>query len=83
MKQLQKVAINLAVKWGLRNIELVTDSTTVFSWMNSVITEENRVRTTGASEMIIKRCLGVVKEREFNLVLTINLFRLIEIKQMN
>ncbi|XP_076049715.1 uncharacterized protein LOC143030451 [Oratosquilla oratoria] len=37
--------INLALKWGLREIEIRTDSATVAGWMNSVLTGEKRVST--------------------------------------
>lgn len=39
-----------------------TDSATVISWLRSAITGEKRVRTKGAAETIIKRCLGILKE---------------------
>ena len=32
--------INLAIKWGLNNIELVTDSATVHRWIQLTLTEE-------------------------------------------
>ena len=54
--------INLALKWGLRDVEVRTDSATVFSWVQSVITSEKRVRTKGAAEMIVKRRLGILSE---------------------
>ena len=54
--------INLALKWDLREIEVRTDSATVLSWMKSVVTAEKRVRTKGASEMVVKRRLGILRE---------------------
>ena len=53
--------INLALKWDLRNIELMTDSATVYGWVQITLSEERRVRTKGAAEMVVKRRLGVLK----------------------
>ncbi len=46
--------INLAMKWGLREIEFRTDLATVVGWLKLVIYIEKRVKTKGAGEMIIK-----------------------------
>ncbi|XP_076032423.1 uncharacterized protein LOC143020149 [Oratosquilla oratoria] len=54
--------INLAPKWGLREIEIRTNSATVAGWMNSVLTAEKRVRTKGAAEILVKRRLGILRE---------------------
>lgn len=54
--------VNLALKWDLRDIELRTDSATVFGWLRSAVTAENRVRVKGLSELIVKRRLGILKD---------------------
>ncbi|XP_076049389.1 uncharacterized protein LOC143030071 [Oratosquilla oratoria] len=53
---------NLALKWGLREIEIRTDSATVAGWMSSVLTAEKKVRTKGAAEILVKRRLGILRE---------------------
>ena len=53
--------VNLALKWGLKDINLMTDSATVYGWVNVTLTEERRIRTKGAAEMIVKRRLGVLR----------------------
>ena len=53
--------VNLAVKWGLRKIELITDSATVSGWINLALTEDRRIKTKGAAEIIVKRRLCVLK----------------------
>ena len=53
--------LNLAIKWGLTKIQVVTDSGTVFGWLNSTLTGQKNIRTKGAAELIIKRRLGVVR----------------------
>ena len=64
--------INMAVKWGLKVVEVMTDSATVLSWLNSVIVEDRRVKVTGMSEMLVRRRLAVVEEtvREYGLTLS-------------
>ncbi|KAK3882626.1 hypothetical protein Pcinc_012994 [Petrolisthes cinctipes] len=67
--------INLALKWELQTIELKTDSATVNGWMKSVISEDKRVRTKGAAEMIVKRRLGNLRDliSEYDLALSVTL----------
>ena len=54
--------LNLAVKWGLTVVEVMTDSATVLGWLNSVLVEDCRVKMTGMSEMLVRRRLAVVEE---------------------
>lgn len=54
--------LSLALKWGLQDVEVKTDSATVFGWLKSVVTAENRVRTKGVAEIIVKRRLGIIRE---------------------
>ena len=54
--------INLAIKWGLREIEIRTDSDTVLSWVTSTVEESGRIRKKGAGEMIVKQRLGILAE---------------------
>ena len=54
--------INLAIKWGLREIEIRTDSAMVLSWVTSTVEESGRIQTKGAGEVIVKRRLGILGE---------------------
>ena len=54
--------INLALKWDLKEVEVRTDSATVVGWLKSLLSAEKRIRTKGASEMIVKRRLGILQE---------------------
>ena len=65
--------VNLALKWNLRDIHIMTDSVTVYGWMNAKLTEERRVQTKGAAEMIVKRRLGILRNLidEFDLKISI------------
>ena len=67
--------VNLALKWGLREIEVVTDSATVCGWVRLMLSEEKRIKTKGAAEILVKRRIGVLKELidDLQLALTITL----------
>lgn len=67
--------VNLAIKWGITEIEIMTDSATVAGWVKTVLSEEKRVQTKGASELIVKRRLGILKNliSEFELDVSITL----------
>ena len=53
--------VNLAIKWGLTDVELVTDSATVYRWIQMTLTEEKKIKSKGAAEIVVKRRLGVLK----------------------
>ena len=54
--------LNMAIRWCLKTVTVVTDSATVHSWLTSVLTGSHRVRSSGLSEMLIKRRLFMVAE---------------------
>lgn len=54
--------VNLAVKWGLQEVEVCTDSATVHGWMKSTLSAEKRIHMKGAAEVIVKRRLGILRE---------------------
>ena len=67
--------VNLALKWGLREIEVVTDSANVCGWVGLMLSEEKRIKTKGAAEILIKRRIGVLKDLvedlQFGLTITL------------
>lgn len=67
--------INLAIRWHLKTVNIVTDSATVRGWMSSVLTGSHRVRCHGLAEMLVKRRLSLVAELidAYNLSMTIEL----------
>ena len=54
--------VNLAVKWQLRRLTLMTDSATVFSWLNSLLIKSHRMKTSGSAEMLVRRRLSIIGE---------------------
>ena len=67
--------MNMALRWNISDIEIITDSATVAGWIKTVLSEEKRVHTKGASELIVKRRLGIMKNliSEFNLSVSVTL----------
>lgn len=63
--------INLGVKWGLTTITIRTDSATVFGWIQMTLSEEKKVKTRGAAEILVKRRLGILKSMIHELGLTV------------
>lgn len=65
--------LNLALRWNISDIEIVTDSATVAGWIRTVLSEEKGVHTKGASKLIVERRLGIIKnlicELHLNVVL--------------
>ena len=70
-------AINMAVKWKLKNVTVLSDSATVCGWVNSVLKDNKRPRVSGLSEMIVKRRLSLISEliKEYELTLQIELVK--------
>ena len=69
--------INLALKWKLQQMTLVTDSATVSGWLRSVLTGSHRARVSGIAELLVRRRLALVNElvKEFDLDITVQLVR--------
>ncbi|XP_043211053.1 uncharacterized protein LOC122375611 [Amphibalanus amphitrite] len=69
--------INLAIAWGMRVIELKTDSATVHRWLDDALSSRARLRTKAHGEMLIRRRVDIVKQlvAEFNLHLTVTLVK--------
>ena len=67
--------LNLALAWKMSQVELVTDSSTIHRWINDDLTGRARLRTKAASEMMIRRRLGIVISlvKECGLALTVSL----------
>lgn len=74
--------LTLALKWNFTQVELVTDSATVFGWVRSVLEDERRPRVSGLGEMIVRRRLGLLAQirEEYEVELSIKLVRSAENK---
>ena len=67
--------INLALCWGRRELQLLTDSQTVYHWLRSVIHRTHNVRTKALEEVLIRRRLNTLGEliAEENLSVSVTL----------
>ena len=67
--------VNVGIRWGLKDMELVTDSATVAGWVGSVIRDAKRPKVSGLGEMLVKRRLGMLSEliSGYELTLSISL----------
>uniref|UniRef100_A0A5S6Q9E6 RNase H domain-containing protein n=1 Tax=Trichuris muris TaxID=70415 RepID=A0A5S6Q9E6_TRIMR len=74
--------LNLALSWGLKTVELMTDSTTVHQWVSNGITGKARLRTKAAGEMLIRRRVDTIVSlvQECDLRLTVTLVKSAENK---
>ena len=55
------IGVNMAIGWGYHSFVFHTDSATVHNWIGNSMSEETRITTKGAAEIIIKRKLGTLK----------------------
>lgn len=46
--------VNLAFAWKMKNLVLMTDSKTINHWMTDALSGKSRLKTTAASEMLIR-----------------------------
>ena len=69
--------VNLALKWWSKKATLVTDSATVHSWLHASLTGSQRVKVSGAAEMLVRRRLVMVEElcKEYGLDITVLLVK--------
>lgn len=54
--------VNLAIAWGIRELEIMTDSSTVHGWITNLITDKSRLRSHGMGEALIRRRLGLLAD---------------------
>ena len=52
--------VNHALAWRVKWVEVLTDSSTVQRWISDGISEKSRLKAKAASEMLIRRRIGIV-----------------------
>lgn len=74
--------LNLAIAWEMQVVELKTDSSTVYRWLDDALSGRARLRTKAHGEMLIRRRVDIVKQlvAEFDLQLSLTLVRSAENK---
>uniref|UniRef100_A0A5S6QYK9 RNase H type-1 domain-containing protein n=1 Tax=Trichuris muris TaxID=70415 RepID=A0A5S6QYK9_TRIMR len=67
--------LNLALSWQFKDLQLMTDSLTVYRWIDDALSGRARLKTKAASEMLIQRrvaiVLALVEEYDLNLTVTL------------
>ncbi|XP_043239685.1 uncharacterized protein LOC122390607 [Amphibalanus amphitrite] len=53
--------VNLALQWRVTDMDMVTDSRTVWQWVSDALSGRARLRSKAASEMLIRRRLSTLK----------------------
>ena len=54
--------VNLAAKWGIKELEIMTDSATVLGWLRSALLDTHKVQNKGMTEILVKRRLSVLRD---------------------
>ena len=54
--------VNVALRWGRRNIEIRCDSATVCGWLKALLEKTHNIKTSAMSEILIRRRLNTLKE---------------------
>ena len=56
------MGLDLAAKWGAKRITLKTDSRTVAGWLEQVVNDVRRVKTTGLHDLLVQRRLQIIDD---------------------
>ena len=69
--------VNMAIAWGVKNIDLRTDSATVHKWLDDALSGRARLRTKAHAEMLIRRRVDIIIQlvEELQLTLSVTLVR--------
>ncbi|XP_043206644.1 uncharacterized protein LOC122372990 [Amphibalanus amphitrite] len=69
--------VNMAIAWGIKDIDLRTDSATVHKWVSDALSGRSRLRTKAHAEVLIRRRVDIIRElvTEFQLTITIELVK--------
>ena len=52
--------VTLAMRWKVKQLEIMTDSASAYWWLRSLATEEQRLRVSGDGEILIHRRLELI-----------------------
>uniref|UniRef100_A0A5S6R1Q6 Integrase catalytic domain-containing protein n=1 Tax=Trichuris muris TaxID=70415 RepID=A0A5S6R1Q6_TRIMR len=69
--------LNIALAWGLKGLEVLTDSATVHRWVPDGLSEKARLNTKAAGEMLTRRRIGTVQSlvEEYSLQVKVSLVK--------
>lgn len=67
--------LNLAIKLGMTDLTVLTDSMTVYAWVSSLLSRRERLHTSASSEMVIRRRLQVIQSLVDEYALSVTVVR--------
>ncbi len=67
--------LNLALAWDIAQLEIITDSATVHSWVTSLLNGDRPLRVKGLGEALVRRRLSLIGDivKEYAVVASISL----------
>lgn len=54
--------VNMALRWGITTMTVITDSASVCGWVRSILEDSKRPKVSGLGEMVTKRRLGIIAQ---------------------
>jgi len=54
--------LNLAVLWAIKEVDIRTDSATVFGWLRSLLEKDRPVKVHGLGEALTRRRLAIIAD---------------------
>ena len=57
--------MSFADKWNLRDVEILTDSSSVFAWFCLIIGHDQNVKSRGLNMVIVRRRLELLSKNLF------------------
>ena len=64
--------LNLAVKWNIHHLKLMTDSKTVYGWLKSLFGDMKRIKVSGLNEVVVQRRLQTIADLVDSACLTVD-----------
>ena len=70
-------SVNMVIAWGIRVIDLRTNSATVHKWVGDALSGRSRLRTNAHAELLIRRRVDIIRElvTEFESTITVKLVK--------
>ena len=74
--------VSLALKWDVSSMEIMTDSASVFYWLNTLLYKDKKLRISGLSELLIRRRLAILEEAFEQLKFNVSIHKVASIENI-
>jgi ribonuclease HI len=54
--------MSIAKKWDISHLDIMTDSASVFAWLNSIVHKDKKINNHGISELLVQRRLAILED---------------------